>query len=319
MEVNLTSLKDFSELKKEYYEQKISREQYWAEVKIYLTSLVRFTQSIKDFAEMHVINGELIFDIKPSKNSKNRILMVLIEDDVRSVPFAIISHGFYEPFQADILIEIGNKSETFVDIGANTGFYSLALCENNQNLNAYSFEPNPKVYNVLNYNIDLNKSISRIRTYCYGLHHNNEILTMFEPKISGTGAGSLRKLHRNEDTIEFSVEVKKLDDFKLEKIDLIKMDVEGNEFNVLTGALETIISSRPTVCAELLRKWMKPFGHEPQNFVDELLNLDYKCFAISEKNLREITKITESTIETNFIFCHESKKEHVNYLRSLVV
>jgi hypothetical protein len=53
--------------------------------------------------------------------------VVLNPKDKRSVLFTVLSHGFYEPFLSDTLIELGKKSINFVDIAANAGFYFLAL------------------------------------------------------------------------------------------------------------------------------------------------------------------------------------------------
>lgn len=61
---------------------------------------------------------------------------------------------------------------------------------------------------------------------------------------------------------------------------------------------------------ELLRKWMKPFGHSPQMFLDHMSGHGYKCLAISDSYLVEITSITEQTIETNFIFVHLTNRNH---------
>jgi hypothetical protein len=63
---------------------------------------------------------------------------------------------------------------------------------------------------------------------------------------------------------------------------------------------------------------MKEFGHQPQNFVDTLLKLDYQCFSISKDYIHRIKEINERTVETNFIFCHNSKVNHMKYLRGLI-
>ena len=73
-------------------------------------------------------------------------MMVLNPKDKRSVPFTVLSHGFYEPFLSDTLIELGKKSKNFVDIAANAGFYFLALWKVNRKLYVHSFEPNPNAF-----------------------------------------------------------------------------------------------------------------------------------------------------------------------------
>ena len=82
---------------------------------------------------------------------------------------------------------------------------------------------------------------------------------------------------------------------------VIKIDVEGNELNVLLGSLETIRRAKPVIVIELLRKWMRTFDTHPQQVVDLLSSYGYECFAIGSE-LRRITFIDEDTEETNFIF-----------------
>jgi FkbM family methyltransferase len=310
----------FSDLKYYFDSGNISREEYWKGLNSFLSEMLFFAQIQREYStDIAINNGEIFLKIRTSKTSEGKITMVYKPNDIRSVPFTVLAHGFYEPFQADILVELANRSKTFADIGANMGFYSLALCKENLNLHTYAFEPNLNVYNTLNFNSKLNKLTSRITTYNFGLSNTNDEVLMYEPQFSGTAAASLRKLNSEEGPyLEFKVKIKKLDELKLPKLDLIKIDVEGSEYNVLLGANETIFSDRPTICAELLRKWMKPFGHKPQDVVDRLLSLNYNCFAISKKSLSNITEINDNSLETNFIFCHESKAAHINYLRGLV-
>jgi FkbM family methyltransferase len=169
------------------------------------------------------------------------------------------------------------------------------------------------------FNLKLNNLESRVKTYNLGLSNINDKIVMFEPKFTGSSGTSFRQLHRDEGPhLEFKVKVKKLDGIKMPKVDLMKIDVEGSEYNVFLGAKKTIISSKPTILVELLNKWMKPFGHKPQDLVSALINLDYICFAIAKGKLREISVVDGFTEETNFIFCHRSKIKHMKYLYTLV-
>lgn len=307
-------------MNKKFNANEIAREEYWKGLQSFLSEIILFAQAQKKYStEIEINQGEVFLKIRTSKTSYGKVVMALNPKDIRSVPFTVLAHGFYEPFQSDILIELGNRSKIFVDIGANAGFYSLALCKENKKLYVHSFEPNPNVFETLNLNLKLNQLNSRIKTYNLGLYFTNDKLMMFEPKFTRSSGASFKKLHNEEGShLEFIAKVKKLDSYKLSKIDLIKIDVEGCEYNVFLGAKKTILSSKATICVELLRKWMKPFGHKPQDLVSELLDLGYICFAISKNNLVKIKEIDENTRETNFIFCHKSRIKHMNYLYTQV-
>lgn len=116
---------------------------------------------------------------------------------------------------------------------------------------------------------------------------------------------------------EGSVRVEKLDNLreKASGADLVKIDVEGAEFRLIQGAIQTLKDTNPIIVIELLRKWMKPFGSTPQDVIDLLIVLDYMCFAIDESSLQLVTVIDAPTLETNFIFCYKGNLRHPNVLK----
>jgi len=298
----------------------LAREVYWIEVKDLLEKLSDFASLQRHFGNNLLIqNGQLLVDMKATQTHDSRLLMLLDENDVRSVPFSVLADGYYEPFQSDILLELGRNAERFFDIGANMGFYSLALAIENPNLSVISFEPQPSVFQKMQKNIELNGLQQRIKLVNMGLGHPADQLTMYIPRFTGTGGASFKTLHEDEgEATEIRVPVETLDTVETDLVDLIKIDVEGFELNVISGAFGLVTQYRPTIMAELLRKWMKPFGHTPQMFLDKLASLNYRCFAINLGNLIEIYQIDEETTETNFIFVHRDRSDHLNIVLKYV-
>lgn len=297
-----------------------SRESYWTEVKDLLEKLSDFASLQKHFGNHLLIqDGKLFVDMKATQTHNSRVLMVLDENDIRSVPFSVLADGYYEPFQSDILLDLGKNSQRFFDIGANMGFYSLALAIENPNLSVISFEPQPNVFQKMLKNIELNGLQERIKLVNMGLGHQADELTMYIPKFTGTGGASFKNLHEDEgDASEIRVPVETLDNVETDLVDLIKIDVEGFELNVILGAHSLVTKYRPTIMAELLRKWMKPFGQTPQMFLDELACLNYRCFAINLGRLFEIDQIDEETTETNFLFVHQDRSDHLDIVQKYV-
>ncbi len=302
----------FCKLFNQRLENEVTREHYWLQIRNFLQELSEFSELQGILGNKIEISGnKIVVQIQISKTHQNRIKMFLDEQDIRSVPFSILADGFYEPFQSDILIELGKASNHFLDIGANMGFYSIALSAENATLTVESFEPQPNVFKILTSNIDLNEFPSRIVPHNTGLGTSKEEITMYVPKFTGTGGASFMNLHDDEgEATQIKVPVNLLDDLIKVEPDLIKIDVEGSELNVLQGGLRIIKLSKPTVVVELLRKWMKPFGHTPQMFLDVMLEQNYRCYAISIDHLNEIRRIDEDTNETNFIFVHDRQDKH---------
>lgn len=310
--------RNFSKLYRQRLEGLITREAYWSQVRDFLEILSDFSEFQEILGnEVEISGSKIIVRMKISKTHPSYIQMFLDSQDIRSVPFMALTDGYYEPFQSDILVELGKKSHHFFDIGANMGFYSIALASENPQLKVESFEPQPHVFDLLSANVSLNQVSSQIKLDNIGLGNSKDELTMYIPKFTGTGGGSFMNLHSEEgEATQIKVCVNLLDNVAKTQPDLIKIDVEGNELNVILGARKIICASKPTIVVELLRKWMKPFGHTPQMFLNFLIELGYTCLAISEDQLTETLKIDENTKETNFIFVHNSQEKHKAVLAS---
>ena len=252
-------------------------------------------------------------DLSPSGDSNQVICLNIDPLDFRDAPFTILLEGAYEPILSEILLSISKDAKVFVDVGANVGFYSIAVALVSPTCSVHAFEPNPGLWNKLGQNLDLNQVEPRVRLHKYGLDTKTGELDFFIPAETGTGGGSLRNLHPEEG----SPEVKTVKVMPFSEVpnkpepDLVKIDVEGNEKAVVESMLTSISANHPSIIIELLRKWMAPFGNHPMDVATVLLKLGYHMFAISNLGLTEVSFIDESTDETNFLFVHPSREKHL--------
>lgn len=296
----------------------IVREEYWSNFRAFLNDYSEFLQLQDLFGNtVSMVNNTMIVSLKCTETHNSRISMKLDPSDIRSVPFSVLADGYYEPYQSDLLVNLGKLSNHFLDIGSNMGFYSLALASENLSLQVDAFEPQPLIFSMLQGNVDLNLLNERVRIHNVGLGKDAGTLKMYVPKFTGSGGASFQNLHEEEgEASEIEVDVEVLDQTIFSQIDLIKMDVEGFEFNVLQGAKTLVSEMKPTIVVELLRKWMSPFGHTPQMFLEDMTGYGYTCFAIGESKLVSIHEINENTEQTNFVFVHPEKLQHLKLLES---
>jgi FkbM family methyltransferase len=302
--------------KQQFLAGEISREEYWNCINLSLIEVRQIQNLLKEHRlnlEIHELDLVLGYVIR----NQHFLRLLITENDIRTASFTILANGKYESLLEDLIFELAESSFKFLDIGANMGFYSIGAALTNRSVAVIAFEPNPKIRRTLEYNADLNKVIGNITILEIALSDFSGTETFSVPLFTGSGGGSLRNLHPEEGSpTEFQVPVERLDKFRDQTsgTDLIKIDVEGAEYNLLMGGLATIKENQPTVVIELLRKWMKPFGTSPSDVVKVMFENDYLCFAVGSSYTREIRMIDESTPETNFIFCHVSRSKHLEII-----
>ena len=121
--------------------------------------------------------------------------------------------------------------ETAIDIGAHVGFWARELSEKFKKLIA--FEPQPMFREAFVHNINM----SNVTLYQYALSNENSNLTMNNMVVTDNQNGP--------------VEARTLDSFDIQdKIDYIKLDIEGWERYALEGAKETLLKNRPIIVLE---------------------------------------------------------------------
>lgn len=134
-----------------------------------------------------------------------------------------------------------------IDIGANRGVYTWWMARSARHVHA--FEPNPKMLGILNRVLPGNAT-----SYGVGLSDAPGDATMFIPqrrKGYSNQGGSLSERKAEIPHGEVRVETRTLDSYNFTNIGFIKIDVEGFEAPVLTGARETLARERPNLLIEL--------------------------------------------------------------------
>jgi FkbM family methyltransferase len=125
-----------------------------------------------------------------------------------------------------------------IDIGANYGFVTCGLAQNFQKV--YSFEINPKLSKCL---INNTSCYGNVTVYTFGLSNNeNEVL------LQDHSSSGMVKINNEGGTIKSNV--KTLDSLNIEDVDLIKIDVEGHEYEVILGGIQTITKYKPLLFFE---------------------------------------------------------------------
>lgn len=237
--------------------------------------------------------------------------------DCGIAPIGMFNLGSYEKAEADMCLSLIQPGDTIFDVGANVGWFSTLISKNIESLTIHAFEPIGNTFNILNKNLELN-GISSISTYNFGFYTEKTELTFFyDSECSGkTSAANLAE----KEVSEITCKLETMDDFvahhSITALDFVKCDVEGAEFFVYKGGLETLKRFKPMIFSEMLRKWAAKFDYHPNEVIKMLSGIGYSCFVIREGSLVRFATMDENTIETNYIFLHDER--HANLIKDRV-
>jgi len=132
---------------------------------------------------------------------------------------------------------------TFFDVGAHAGYFSLlASTQVGSSGRVFAVEPNPKTFASLEQHLAVNR-VTNVQAVMCGLADTPGILTLHAPPSNIDYNATV--LPRSEWT-RVDVPARTLDDcvreWAIERIDLMKIDVEGGEPAVLAGGADTLAS-----------------------------------------------------------------------------
>lgn len=240
------------------------------------------------------------------------IELIVDPNDFRDVPFSSLRDASYEPLITRLLLAFGSTSQVFLDVGSNIGFYCVILAKSFPELIIHGVEPNSSLWNRWENNQEINGLKGRCVLHRAGLATSDGDSVFYVPTVTGSGGGSRKVLHPDETQREITVSLRTPDSLALPNdLSLVKVDVEGAEYDVVLALESRLSESKPTLIIELLRKWMAPFNSHPQDVVEMLRGLGYESFAIGADTITTLDEIDDQTPETNFLFIHKENKDHL--------
>ncbi len=150
---------------------------------------------------------------------------------------------------------LGMQIEQVIDVGAHKGEFILKFCKKFKVQKALSFEPNLEIFNLLNFNIKNSQKQNIIKAFNYGLGNEKKNLILnvnlesssssinqlnkdskyFIKKYKILNFFGKKKITKPQETKIFKLE-EILNELKISKVDLLKIDTEGYEFEVLKGS-----------------------------------------------------------------------------------
>ncbi len=183
-------------------------------------------------------------------------------------------------------VQLSKGKECFLDVGSLFGIFSLTFTSNNQESTAFAIEPSAKCFKVLEHNLALNKS-KLIKATQLAFGQEQGVLDMHYEWVHLIA-------NHNMDAHGVQAKMTTIDQFVASqgiKPDIIKIDVDGYEGPVISGAKEFLSNYDPIIFLELHGEWIERYGHTPISIADTLKCHGYNFFDLHLKPIQNIEEV----------------------------
>ena len=173
----------------------------------------------------------------------------------QAVGQAILSQGVYEPHVTTVLTALLQPGMTFLDIGANIGYFSIFAAQKvGEAGKVIAFEPGQRNGALLAMSVALNH-LNNVEIYPFAVSDVDETV-IYDSLVGSNGIvtrgidlAAMQAQNLAHRTLVRAVSLDRvLRD--VERIDVIKIDIEGAEYRALLGAQDLLNRHKPLIVSE---------------------------------------------------------------------
>lgn len=197
----------------------------------------------------------------------------------------VINYGEFEPLSTALVRRFLKSGDTVLDIGANIGYYSVIFSKIvGEKGTVFAFEPTKHFLPVLEKNLDVN-DIKNVKIIDYGLSNKSDDIkidigpssaTIHSPKGYDAVIG--------EEIIKLRTLREFVDNNKINKIDFIKIDIDGHEPIFFDGSWEILDKFSPLILCEISPLHYLEAGYTAWDFYASVRSHNY--FVYDERGLQ---------------------------------
>ncbi len=209
-------------------------------------------------------------------------LQVVIDANDHGVGRELERKGGYEPFVTWALQELLTEGSTFVDVGANIGYFTLLAARRvGPKGRVLAFEPMAPNHALLTKSVQLN-GFQNVELFPVALGDADGVARFGLPDRANSGSFTLLNDRAWKKSV-YEVPIRRLDDIAGDRqVDVIKMDVEGAEGLALRGMLQTLRRCRPVLLMEYTPSSLAAVsGSSGRELLTQLANEGYEAQEIS--------------------------------------
>ncbi len=206
----------------------------------------------------------------------------------------------------------------FFDVGGHVGQYTLVASRLVGDAGeVHSFEPDPESFRALRGNVRLNK-LKNVRLNNVALSNENKTTTFYLAATSNLGDNSLSPPDTYSGarcevkciTLDHYLETRRID-----RVDFMKVDIEGAELLMLQGAKRLFtLKRRPIIVMEFEEPRQKAFGNSCAQLADVLLKKRYDLFNLETRPLSEYYPSPNDPFTLNILAVPQEQRNSLGIL-----
>ncbi len=212
-----------------------------------------------------------------------------------------INKNLVQESEEELLPFFVHQDSVCFDIGANYAYYTVPLARLCPEGTVYAFEPIPPTYRVCKKIIE-HYHFKNVQLFQKGVGEKKAIM-QFEAPLQSSGFISAGQAHMkgrhnelpekriyypwNENRI-YECEVISIDEEfpGLERLDFIKIDIEGAELFALKGMINTLKKFRPVILIEICKFWLQGFNVTANEISAFILDMEYDLYRYVKEDKR---------------------------------
>lgn len=206
-------------------------------------------------------------------------------------------------------ITLSQQSKYILDIGSNSGIFSLIASRSNPNAKVFSYDILPEAFHLLIDNLMINNLMDSVTPFLNGVGKSGVYHAPMN-NITSEMPTSLKLDQSYKDHNSIEVEVKTLDnifsELHINEQACIKIDVEGFEADIFENSKLVLEIHRPFFLCEVLTTTLDYFKYDTL-----LSNYHYKKFLITDMGLIAYEDISPNIRFKDWIFIPKEKLDNV--------
>jgi FkbM family methyltransferase len=227
--------------------------------------------------------------------------MTVPAEDVALAPGIV--GGYYEREELDLFERVAAASRTVIDVGGNIGIYA---CAGGRSLptggRLISFEPVPRNVEYLRRNLAQNEQRATVSVEPVAVGDADGEVTIHLAGSSSMGHSvSVKTAETPSGSVSDSVDVpvRAIDSYVaehgIERVDVIKIDVEGFDLAVLRGARQTLGEHGPTLFVEYAPASLRNAGFDPVHLLDVVFD-NYEHVLVIDEPRSKVQKADRAAL-----------------------